>query len=104
MIDDTDSCEIITREALERAYEDACGLDARRGAVRIDYLEKWIKKNRIKSFIIFDDTKKMRRDYRKGKSWYSGKEHGNTICLGYTSGPGAFVYKNAIFAQILIGE
>jgi hypothetical protein len=49
-------------------------------------------------------------DGRQGQSridWYAGKQDGNTICLGYTSGRGSFVYKNAIFAQsdeIFAGE
>jgi hypothetical protein len=92
---------------LEQAYEDATGLDARRGAARIDNLEAWVKEHRIENFQIYNDTTKMGRDYHQGIKWYAGKQDGDTICLGYTSGRGSFVYKNAIFAQsgeIYLGE
>jgi hypothetical protein len=98
--------EIMTnREMLEQAYEDATGLNARQGSRRIDNLESWIKKHGINDFQIFNDPQKMDRDYRKGKSWHSGKEHGDTICLGYTSARRG--HKNAVFAQsneIYLGE
>lgn len=97
----------ITREMLEKSYEDATGLDARRGSGRIDNLQAWVGKHKIKNFQIFNDTNKMSRDYHNGIKWWAGAQRGDTICLGYTSGRGSFVYKNAIFAQsdeIFIGE
>jgi hypothetical protein len=91
-----------TREMLQQAYEDATGLDARRGHARIDTLENWIREHNLENFRIINDPHKMASEY-----WYAGKQDGNTICLGYTSGRGSFVYKNAIFAQsdeIFVGE
>lgn len=98
---------MITREMLKQAYEDATGCDARRGPGRIDNLENWVREHNLENFQIFDDTNKMGRDYRNGIRWHAGKQHHDTICLGYTSARGSFVYKNAIFAQsdeIFIGE
>jgi len=97
----------MNREMLERCYEDATGLDARRGQGRIDNLESWIAEHKIKNFQIFNDTDKPARDWERGIRWYAGTQHDDTICLGYTSGRGSFVYKNVIFAQsdeILTGE
>jgi len=97
----------LQREILEQAYIDATGLDARRGSARIDHLENWVKEHNLKNFRIYNDTQKMSCDWNNGVDWYAGKQHGDTICLGYTSGRGSFIYKNAIFAQsdeIFVGE
>jgi len=98
---------MITREMLEQAYEDATALNARQGQGRIDNLENWAKEHNIENFKIFNDADKMARDYYNDIKWHAGTQHGDTICLGYTSGRGSFVYKNAIFAQsdeIFTGE
>lgn len=90
-----------TREEIEKLYETETGLKAWRGQSRIDHLEAFIKDNRLSlsDVAIINDTNKMGRDYRAGIAWYAGMRHADTACLGYTSGRGSFVYKNAIFAQ-----
>lgn len=98
-----------TRKVLEQKYEDATGLDAQNGSARIDKLEAWIKEHDIEDFTIYNNPDKFRRDFnRSGILWYSGTEHGDTICIGYTMHRrGLRVYKNAVFAQsdeIYIGE
>jgi hypothetical protein len=99
--------KVVDLEMLKRCYEDATGLDARRGRARIENLANWTKEHGVENFQIFNDTDKIRRDWEQGTRWYAGTQHGDTILLGYTSGRGSFVYKNAIFAQsdeIYLGE
>jgi hypothetical protein len=100
-----DSKVPFTREELEKIYEDATGLDARRGSSRIDILEAWIKEHKIEKFRLYDDPNKSHRDYQKGVRWYAGSQNGDTIMLGYTNKGQRCT--NAVFAQsdeIYLGE
>ena len=91
-----------TRNEIAKFYETETGLSANRGEARVDRLEKFLSDNGIGigDVTVYNDTKKMSRDYRNGIAWSAGKQHGNTICLGYSSGNGYGNYKSAIFAKI----
>ncbi len=91
----------MNREQLEKFYEDETGKKAYQGGVRIDHLEAFVREMNItdiSQISIFDDRNKMKRDYRKGQSWYAGKQHDDTMLLGYTNGPGGFC-QSAIFVE-----
>ena len=77
----------ITREKLEEIYEDATGLDAKRGAGRIDRLQEIVNDYSLDEggFSITDEPNEINSGWRNGRKWSAGSRIGNKFCLGYSN-------------------
>lgn len=75
----------MNRQQLEKMYEEKTGLDARRGASRIDIMERVIKEKGVANFDLIDDPEEINYGWQEGRRWSAGTQIDNKICLGYTN-------------------
>lgn len=93
----------MTREQLEKIYEDETGLDAKRGSRRVDQLEEIVTRFSLSEndFTITDEPDEINYGWRNGRKWSVGSQIGNKFCLGYSNrGTRRDNCHNAIFVTV----